>query len=102
MGYDFWYQPRHNVMISTEWGAPWAIKTGFNPEHVAQGKLLRKTCSLIFSEGTSEGVTCPPLLESSILVSGWDISAPSMQGSMVNMLKQLHPVRYFARNCVRS
>jgi methanethiol oxidase len=37
MGYDFWYQPRHNVMISTEWGAPWAIKSGFNPEHVAQG-----------------------------------------------------------------
>jgi selenium-binding protein 1 len=36
-GYDFWYQPRHNVMISTEWGAPWAIKQGFNPEHVAQG-----------------------------------------------------------------
>jgi len=36
-GYDFWYQPRHNVMISTEWGAPWAIKSGFNPEHVAQG-----------------------------------------------------------------
>ncbi|KAI4793377.1 hypothetical protein KUCAC02_032764 [Chaenocephalus aceratus] len=21
-GYDFWYQPRHNVMISTEWGRP--------------------------------------------------------------------------------
>jgi len=36
-GYDFWYQPRHNVMISTEWGAPRLIKAGFNPEHVAQG-----------------------------------------------------------------
>lgn len=33
-GYDFWYQPRHNVMISTEWGAPRAFKTGFNPAHV--------------------------------------------------------------------
>ncbi|XP_078525149.1 methanethiol oxidase-like [Lissotriton helveticus] len=21
-GYDFWYQPRHNVMVSTEWGTP--------------------------------------------------------------------------------
>jgi len=40
MGYDFWYQPRHNVMISTEWGAPWAIRSGFKPEHVAQGKSL--------------------------------------------------------------
>ena len=38
MGYDFWYQPKHNVMISTEWAAPWALKSGFNPDHVAQGK----------------------------------------------------------------
>ena len=44
MGYDFRYQPRHNVMISSEWGAPWAIKTGFNPEHVAQGRLFLETC----------------------------------------------------------
>ncbi|XP_043936566.1 methanethiol oxidase isoform X2 [Protopterus annectens] len=28
-GYDYWYQPRHNVMISTEWGAPKAIEKGF-------------------------------------------------------------------------
>ena len=21
-GYDYWYQPRHNVMISTQWGKP--------------------------------------------------------------------------------
>ena len=37
MGYDFWYQPRHNVMISTEWGAPQMIKNGFDPQHVADG-----------------------------------------------------------------
>jgi selenium-binding protein 1 len=37
MGYDFWYQPHHNVMVSTEWGAPWAIKGGFNPQHVTDG-----------------------------------------------------------------
>lgn len=35
MGYDFWYQPRHNVMISTEWGAPKAWRQGFNPADVA-------------------------------------------------------------------
>lgn len=29
--YDFWYQPRRNVMISTEWGSPNHIKKGFNP-----------------------------------------------------------------------
>ena len=39
-GYDFWYQPRHNVMISSEWGAPRLIKGGFDPQHVAQGKLI--------------------------------------------------------------
>lgn len=36
-GYDFWYQPRHNVMISTEWGAPKKLLTGFNPDDVAAG-----------------------------------------------------------------
>ncbi|XP_066914535.1 methanethiol oxidase-like [Clytia hemisphaerica] len=37
MGYDFWYQPRHNVMVSSEWGSPKAFLTGFNPAHVEQG-----------------------------------------------------------------
>uniref|UniRef100_A0A8C1HCK3 Methanethiol oxidase n=1 Tax=Cyprinus carpio carpio TaxID=630221 RepID=A0A8C1HCK3_CYPCA len=36
-GYDFWYQPRHNVMISTEWGAPKALGNGFNPADVKTG-----------------------------------------------------------------
>lgn len=36
-GYDFWYQPQHNVMISTEWGAPKAIKGGFKPQDVEEG-----------------------------------------------------------------
>ena len=30
-GYDFWYQPRHNVMISSEWGEPKSFLAGFNP-----------------------------------------------------------------------
>ena len=38
MGYDFWYQPRHNVMISSEWGAPNAFTKGFKVEDVAAGK----------------------------------------------------------------
>jgi selenium-binding protein 1 len=37
-GYDFWYQPRHNVMVSTEWGAPHKIFKGFNPQDVAEGE----------------------------------------------------------------
>ncbi|XP_043260574.1 methanethiol oxidase [Colletes gigas] len=30
-GYDFWYQPYHNVLIATEWGAPRVFKNGFKP-----------------------------------------------------------------------
>lgn len=39
--YDFWYQPRHNVMISSEWGAPNTVSTGFHPDDVAAGKYGR-------------------------------------------------------------
>ncbi len=34
-GYDFWYQPRHNVMVSSEWGAPSSFLKGFNPAEVS-------------------------------------------------------------------
>lgn len=36
--YDFWYQPRHNVMVSSEWGAPNTVAQGFNPADVAANK----------------------------------------------------------------
>ena len=36
-GYDFWYQPYHNVMMSTEFGAPKAFWKGFNPADVGNG-----------------------------------------------------------------
>jgi len=35
-GYDFWYKPRHNIMVSTEWGEPAKLKHHFNPAHVAE------------------------------------------------------------------
>lgn len=31
-GYDYWYQPKHDVLVSTEWGAPKAFKQGFRLE----------------------------------------------------------------------
>ncbi|XP_023949721.1 methanethiol oxidase [Bicyclus anynana] len=34
-GYDFWYQPYHDVMIASEWGTPKYFKTGFHPADVA-------------------------------------------------------------------
>lgn len=37
-GYDFWYQPYHNVMMSTELASPNVFKKGLNPAHVEQGE----------------------------------------------------------------
>ncbi len=36
--YDFWYQPRHNIMISSEWAAPNTTRPGFKLEDVKAGK----------------------------------------------------------------
>ncbi|CAD5233945.1 unnamed protein product [Bursaphelenchus xylophilus] len=36
--YDFWYQPRHNVLLSSEWAAPKTFKNGFSMMDVLQGK----------------------------------------------------------------
>ena len=36
--YDFWYQPRHNVMVSSEWAAPKTFQAGFNLDDVKAGK----------------------------------------------------------------
>ncbi|XP_050421456.1 methanethiol oxidase [Adelges cooleyi] len=33
-GYDFWYQPHWDVLVSSEWGTPKYFKTGFHAEHV--------------------------------------------------------------------
>jgi selenium-binding protein 1 len=36
--YDFWYQPRHNLMVSSEFAAPNTYLKGFDPKDVAAGK----------------------------------------------------------------
>lgn len=36
-GHDFWYQPRQNMLISTEFGAPNKFTKGFDPADVAKG-----------------------------------------------------------------
>ncbi len=36
--YDFWYQPRHNMMVSSEWAAPNTFFPGFDFDDVAAGK----------------------------------------------------------------
>jgi methanethiol oxidase len=35
--YDFWYQPRHNVMVSSEWAAPKTFYPGFDLKDVSAG-----------------------------------------------------------------
>jgi methanethiol oxidase len=40
--YDFWYSPRHNTLLSSEWGAPNTFLDGFNPDDVAEGKYGRR------------------------------------------------------------
>ena len=37
-GYDFWYQPRHNMMVSSEWASPNTFLPGFDLEDVGAGK----------------------------------------------------------------
>jgi selenium-binding protein 1 len=36
--YDFWYQPRHNVLVTSEWAAPDTFEPGFKLEDVKAGK----------------------------------------------------------------
>jgi len=36
--YDFWYQPRHNAMVSSEWAAPKTTRPGFKLDDVKDGK----------------------------------------------------------------
>lgn len=37
-GYDYWYQPTHDVLISSEWGCPKAFFNGFDPKDVESGR----------------------------------------------------------------
>ena len=38
LGYDFWYQPRKNALISSEFGEPNAYEDGFDIEDVQNGR----------------------------------------------------------------
>ena len=40
--YDFWYQPRHNVMVSSEWAALNTVRPGFKLDDVKAGKYGRR------------------------------------------------------------
>src|SRR5262245_29296365 len=40
--YDFWYQPRHNVMVSSEWAAPKTFQPGPSFDDIKAGKYGQK------------------------------------------------------------
>ena len=42
MNYDFWYQPRKNVLASSEFGEPNAYEGGFDPADVGAGRYGRR------------------------------------------------------------
>ena len=42
LNYDFWYQPRKNVLVSSEFGEPNAYEPGFDVEDVAAGRYGRR------------------------------------------------------------
>jgi selenium-binding protein 1 len=42
LNYDFWYQPRKNVMISSEFGTPEAYEKGFDLADVTAGRYGRR------------------------------------------------------------
>lgn len=34
-GYDFWYQPYHDVLVASEWGIPRVFKKGYTATDIA-------------------------------------------------------------------
>jgi selenium-binding protein 1 len=42
MNYDFWYQPRRNTLVSSEFGEPNAFEPGFDPADVEAGRYGRR------------------------------------------------------------
>jgi methanethiol oxidase len=42
LNYDFWYLPRHNVLVSSEFGEPNAYESGFDLDDVAAGRYGRR------------------------------------------------------------
>src|SRR5688500_19398425 len=54
LGYDFWYQPRKNVLISSEFGEPTAYELGFDPADVAAGRYGQRLHFWDLAERTLE------------------------------------------------
>jgi hypothetical protein len=60
-GYDFWYQPAHNIMVSTEFGTPAEFFKGFNP---AGGAALRH-CTAVVTQACVTGTAIAGVVSAS-------------------------------------
>src|SRR5437870_5103160 len=54
MNYDFWYQPRKNVLISSEFGEPNAYEPGFDLDDVSAGRYGQRLHFWNLAERTLE------------------------------------------------
>ena len=54
MNYDYWYQPRQNVMLSTEWAAPKTYYPGFDLDDVEDGKYGQRLNFWDWEDGVIE------------------------------------------------
>jgi methanethiol oxidase len=54
MNYDFWYQPRKNVLVSSEFGDPNAYEKGFDLEDVGAGRYGQRLHFWNLAERTLE------------------------------------------------
>lgn len=52
-GYDFWYQPYYDVMVSSEWGTPKVVLEGWESWHAEDPKIYGSSLNF-FSWGKRE------------------------------------------------
>ncbi|XP_015184850.1 PREDICTED: selenium-binding protein 1 [Polistes dominula] len=45
-GYDFWYQPYHDILIASEWGTPKFFKKGYFADHIADPKRYGRSLNI--------------------------------------------------------
>ncbi|EZA62473.1 Selenium-binding protein [Ooceraea biroi] len=45
-GYDFWYQPYHDTLVATEWGAPRVFKRGYLSEDAKDPKIYGRSLNV--------------------------------------------------------
>lgn len=69
MGYDFWYQPRHNVLISTEWGIPKCLGYGFDPNDLKKGEAA--VVYVLWERDAEQDCKKAKFQPSSIASEGW-------------------------------